>query len=290
MNNNDLTPDEQIGWNPNYRNSTSADSPASDTQVPTEPTDYQSLPVNDRRVLRKKSPNQRLYFDTKELPNANMRYVAWLDLMGSKSAMQRSLHISANNIGRLHLAILMHRKKPRLTVSPFMDGAYVRTENKSSMTEFLNHTFEELAHDFVTADCHEHRYLPRCGLSFGPIIEGADFRTKLSKILGAYSNSDYRQGILFGYPMVDAFSTEHDAPPFGIAIHSSAREFSAGNAMPFSGVWWRWFDQHRPEYLDEFKKTLFDYFDWMQTRCYQLLYPKDRIKVHREMAEEYFSE
>ena len=237
-----------------------------------------------------RDPSKRIYLNSNKIPYLVPRYVAWLDVMGSRSTMQRSLHASINNVGRLHVAILMHRKQPGLTVSPFMDGAYIRTRGKPSMLDFLHFTFEELAHDFVTQEWHEQRFLSRCGLSFGNVLEGTEIPTSVNFIIGAKSNTDYRTGVIFGYPMVEAFQSEATAPPFGIAIHASARSFAKENSKPLSGFWWKWFKYRDvvPEYFDEFKSTLIDYFKWCERRTHTLMYAKDRVFAHRAMAEEYF--
>lgn len=259
-------------------------------QVTGETFDHAGYKPKEFRKPYAKDPSKRIYLNSNKIPYLVPRYVAWLDVMGSRSTMQRSLHASINNVGRLHVAILMHRKQPGLTVSPFMDGAYIRTRAKPSMLDFLHFTFEELAHDFVTQATHEQRFLSRCGLSFGNVLEGTEIPTSVNFIIGAKSNTDYRSGVIFGYPMVEAFQSEASAPPFGIAIHASARSFSRENSKPLSGFWWKWFHYRNspPEYFDEFKATLLDYFKWCERHTHTLMYAKDRIHAHRAMAEEYF--
>ncbi len=145
-----------------------------------------------------------------------------------------------------------------------------------------------MAFDFLNAREHRHRFMPRCGLSFGGIIEGVQIPTTVSKILGARSNAVYREGIYFGYPMVQAFRSEGDAAPFGIAIHESARGFAPYRERPLSGVWWRWHIYRPVDFLHDFVSKLMEYFDWCETHSNSLGYAIDRIRAHRSMAAEYF--
>jgi hypothetical protein len=255
------------------------------TQAPEEDAQDEPTQAGGERSAPKR---KRIYFNPDRLPPSYPAYVAWLDVMGSRAAMSQSLFRSSQYIGRLHVAILMHRKKPGLQTSPFMDGAYVRAEYQRNMLEFLWGVFEELAHDFLTSREHRHRFMPRCGLSFGHIIQGINIPTDVSIILGAYSNSVYREGIYLGYPMVQAHGSEALAAPFGVAIHESARSFSQDGDRPLSGLWWRWHTYRRPDYLDDFIKMLMSYFDWCDTHTHSLDYPKERIAAHRAMAYEYF--
>jgi hypothetical protein len=230
---------------------------------------------------------RRVYINTNHLPYPTETYVAWLDVMGSRSTMATSLLKSSNNIGRLHIAILMNRNWD-LQTSPFMDGAYIRSPGQAPMLDFLWGVFEEMAYDFLNAREHRHRFMPRCGLAFGGIIEGVQIPTTVSKILGARVNSVYREGIYFGYPMVQAFRSEGDAPPFGIAINESARGFAPYRERPLSGVWWRWHIYRPVDFLRDFVSKLMDYFDWCEAHSNSLGYPIDRIRAHRAMAAEYF--
>jgi hypothetical protein len=232
---------------------------------------------------------RKIFLDPRQLPQPREEYVCWLDVMGARTTMARSLFKSTNNIGRLHIAILMNRNRNReLQTSPFMDGAYIRSQNQAPMLEFLWGVFEDLAFEFLKAREHRHRFMPRCGLSFGSIIQGVNIPTSVSKILGARSNTVYREGIYFGYPMVQAYMAESSAPPFGVSIDESARSFAPHQHRPLSGSWWRW-QRYRPvEFIDDFMIKLRSYFDWCEMHTYSTGYPSERIRVHRAMAEEYF--
>ena len=238
-------------------------------------------------AIRTEQQRKRIYFNPDKLPPPKQGYVAWLDVMGSRAAMSQSLARSAHHIGRLHVAILMKRHRG-LETTPFMDGAYIRTESQSGMLDFLWAVFEELAYDFLTAREHRHRFLPRCGLAFGSIVDGVSIPTTVSIILGAYSNSVYREGIYFGYPMVQAYNAENAASPFGVGIDGSARSFAPQGERPLSGLWWRWHLYRRPDYFEDFKSVLRDYLKWCESHAFSLDYSLDRIQAHRRMLFEYF--
>lgn len=232
---------------------------------------------------------QPIYFNSRHLPAPSLSYVAWLDVMGSKAAMTQSLQRSAHIICRLHIAILKHRKHPQLEVSPFMDGAYIRCPSQHSMLSFLSDVFFELAHEFCNAREHQFRFMPRCGLAYGSLIQGVDIPTNASKILGAHSNKQYRESIYLGYPMVQAFTSEASAPPFGVAIHESARSFAPQKIQPLSGLWWRWFSREQSASLEPFVGTLKTYFEWLGGNALSIGYSESSHKLHRQMAYEYFS-
>jgi len=47
-----------------------------------------------------------LYFNANKLLDPSNEYVCWIDVMGIKSSMERSIKISANFIYKLHIAAI----------------------------------------------------------------------------------------------------------------------------------------------------------------------------------------
>ncbi len=107
------------------------------TDRPEEATAAPELAEDHRPVAEQPArERRRVYINTNHLPFAIESYVAWLDVMGSRSTMATSLLKSSNNIGRLHIAILMNRNWD-LQTSPFMDGAYIRSPAQAAMLDFF---------------------------------------------------------------------------------------------------------------------------------------------------------
>jgi hypothetical protein len=59
-------------------------------------------------------------------------------------------------------------------------------------------------------------------------------RTRNARFNQAAPASATRQALLIGMPMIHAYQTERQAPPFGIFVHESARSFAPGNEVPLS--------------------------------------------------------
>ena len=230
---------------------------------------------------------EKLFWDARKLPDMMLHYAVWLDAMGARQAMAQSLVRSSNHIGRLHVCILKHINK-ELRIIPFMDGAYIVTTHQEALFDFLRNTFEDLAYNFICARKPEYRFLPRCGLAYGNLIHGVDIPTSVNLILGARSHTWYRESVLFGIPMVQAYQTEAQAAPFGIAVHESARDFAPERHRPISSFWWRWYDNMNIPYFDDFRTCLAEHFQWCEDNHFGLNYPMDRLRVHREMTHEYF--
>jgi hypothetical protein len=92
--------------------------------------------------------------------------------------------------------------------------------------------------------------------------------------------------------MVQAYQMERAAPPFGIAVHETARTFTnSGSDRLFTGKWFRWWQ--RREQVDAIAvpalfKAINSHFDWCSSHSDELDYSPDRLKEHRRMSEQYF--
>ena len=64
---------------------------------------------------------KRPFFNAGVLPQPKLEYVAWLDVMGVRAIMSRSLPTSASFVFKLHTAVL-HAPHQPLRLYPVMDG------------------------------------------------------------------------------------------------------------------------------------------------------------------------
>lgn len=222
------------------------------------------------------------YFDGSRLPNSTEAYVAWIDLMGIRGWMLRSLPVTANFVFKLHVAALEARE-PDMVLYPVMDGVYA-VASKDKMRPFLMNLFKRLALSFSQTLEHEHQFLIKGAIAFGPVIHGSSVKGA-SRALD--DNSIYRDSILLGMPMVLAHLNEPSAPPFGIAVHDSARSFMNSSELKRSHCWWHWFEKGRSPEAMNLKEGLSNYFSWCESRAGALDYDVSRIKIHRMQASQY---
>ena len=229
------------------------------------------------------------YFDNQALPSSpSESYVAWFDIMGIRSSMLRSLPITSNFIFKLHVATL-EEKPADVRLYPVMDGVYIAASEKEELRSFLRSVFVRLAVLFTSTTENRHRFLAKCAVAYGPIIHGADIDAHASPIFAENTaNTTYKDSILLGMPMVFALQTESLAPPFGVAIHDSARDFFEPSERKWSHVWWPWFPFSTCQEAKSLRSALKEYFDWCEKRAGAIDYEPTRIMAHRAQAEQYF--
>jgi hypothetical protein len=227
-----------------------------------------------------------LFFNAAQLPQAGAEYVAWLDVMGTQSSMSRSLNATANFIFKLHAAALQ-APKTGMQLYPVMDGVYAASATQSAMLDFLRIVLAQVAEEFNQTTQPLHRFIVRGGLAFGPVIHGNSIPQLASPVLA--ENAAYRGSVLLGMPMVQAHLSEATAPPFGIAVHESARVFALPGQSPIHTVWWKWANTANQATWTALQTELPAHLKWCSERSMWLNYPADRITVHRQMVEQYFS-
>lgn len=227
-------------------------------------------------------------FNVRNLPEAKNEYVAWLDVMGIQSAMSRSMSISANFVFKHHIAALSADRE-NVKVYPVMDGLYATSESKESIVNFIRAVMCENAKTFLETTEPMHRFLVRGGLAFGPVIHGCDVKPSVDERLDGHDA--YKSSVLLGMPMVQANQVESGAPPFGVAIHESARAFSSSGSKPFTHIWLKWVnsDTSIQSTWESLHSQVIAHLDWCLQRHHRLMYPSDRIAAHKALVDEYFA-
>ncbi|WP_339815219.1 hypothetical protein [uncultured Imperialibacter sp.] len=225
-----------------------------------------------------------MYFNSSKLPEPKNEYVAWIDIMGTKNIMSDSLNISANFIFKFHSAI-QASKDADAKYYPLMDGVFITTDKLSVLKRVIAETFTKLAELFSAEQNNRHRFLIKGSISFGPIIHGenvpADACSDLEKDL------NYKKAILMGTPMIQAYSIEKLAPPFGVYIHESARTFAEKGKARFSGKFYQWSNTtfNRSAFLKEIE----NYFQWTKKYSNAVGLEKAKSDYYLELAQEYFN-
>lgn len=226
-----------------------------------------------------------VYTDADQLSAITEEYVCWLDLMGVRGTMSRSLETSSIDILNLHVAIDDELDRDAITHYPIMDGVYATSDDKQEMLEFLSGVFGKLAKDNIENRDTEYTYIPRASLSYGPILHGKNLTDGVNEDF--MTNSDYAESLLLGLPMIQAVQNEPNAPPFGIYIDQSARAFAPDGDDPIERTWHEWFRYIDDDITDLLYQNLGEYYDWCSSNSHLLEYEKESIKKHREMAEQY---
>lgn len=229
-----------------------------------------------------------LFFTAQGLPQPANEYVAWIDVMGVQSAMSRSLAITANFVFKLHVAALQAPHE-QMALYPVMDGLYVSSGNQQTMLGFLRSVFYDVAETFVHEAEPLHRFIIRGALAFGPVIHGAGVPAAASNAFGLEGGGQYKNQILLGLPMVQAHLSEKNAPPFGLFVHDSARTFAPVQTQPLHHVWWKWVnDGQTAQVWAALPEALDAYLGWCRNRAEPILYDRERIQVHADLAKQYF--
>ena len=236
---------------------------------------------NVQRGPKPKTP----YFDAEALPEPQACYVVWLDVMGTRSTMSRSLPMAANFVCKLHVSALEGPHAP-CTLYPMLDGLYITATSRDDLAALLECVFASNATLFLNTDKPQHRHFIKASVAFGPAVPGSDIPEACTRTLN--DNPGYRASILLGIPLAQAFAGERKAPPFGVYVHESARAFAPIGQKPFPYRWWQWFGPHHRDMAQQLGIKIQEHYSWCEAQAYQLEYPVDRIREHRKMAAEYF--
>lgn len=227
-------------------------------------------------------------FDADSIGASAPKFVLWLDVMGIKEKMSRSLAQSANFIAKFHVAVqrASHRMLKQPSIYSAMDGAYILFDNGVEAKDFIQSFFRYMSQSFLKAK-PKHQFLVRGGLAYGDVYE-------IKSILPALSETDRNlfTGIplVMGFAVIQAHIAEKDAPPFGIFIHETAREVGSNGVHLFSGSWYRWFGAKSPNHLrSQLKRKVADYFKWCREHCLEIGYDIKALERHELAATQYFS-
>ncbi len=240
-----------------------------------------------------RQPDSRgIFFNSSLLCDPEYNYICWLDVMGTANQMLRSLPIAANFIFKLHCAVLEAAEEfgfgNGVRLYPVMDGVYVTARRREALQSILNQAMFRIANTFLKESKPFHQFLVRGAISFGPVYHGCDLDPNTSFVMAR--NTAIRDSILMGLPMAQAYREESEAPPFGIAVHSSARAFAPTGDKPFRFIWLNWYEHCEPPIDAKLLLGQLDkYFDWQETHSTVTGYALNRIEHHRKLAREYLT-
>lgn len=226
------------------------------------------------------------------IPPAHNEYVCWLDIMGTKTKMENSVKTCAIFIFKLHTAVLEAIEKGcDIQTYPVMDGVYFTSKKRVDMENALWYIFSSLGRLFIEENNFDHQFLVKASVAYGPIIHGSDIGNEINRQFA--NNEIYKQSLLLGLPMIQAYSGESKAPPFGVFVHESARAFHPEDETPFKHKWWKWFRVPNTGWTKaqttKLKEKIDKYFKNCEAQSVFLDYPENRIQAHLQVAQEYFN-
>lgn len=246
---------------------------------PSEPFPKSHLPTVDADSMYAKVSNQ---------------YVAWVDMMGARAAMGRSLRQASTAIVKIH-AVMMDVCNAEVSfindadVYPVIDGVYIVTKERAVLEMLLACAMHRLASIFVHESKQENRFLVRGGIAAGRVVTGLHL-AKSCEILSKVKR--YSECLAIGSAIGQAYQAESNAPPFGLYVDITARSFVGQEAQPFLEVLWRWWEHHGVKGGDAVRRglgeALLKYYEWICANRRANEYARDRIEEHREAAREYF--
>lgn len=211
---------------------------------------------------------------------ASNKYVCWIDTMGTQNTMSVSLAKASNYIIKLHSCLIQAADGlDSVLIYPVMDGAYITCANKKDITSVLKKTFSFLANIFLQEKDNGKRFVVRASLAFGDIIDGNMITDDVTK----HISSDYKQRILLGMPIIQAYQSEKNAPPFGIFIHESARKFDEEHKI--QGRTFKWWANDLSQKLYE---AICGYFEWCRYNSLLLEMDEKKIDNYIKLAKSNF--
>lgn len=234
------------------------------------------------------------YTNTAELKNSvTKEYVFLIDIMGTKNCMMESFERSANFILRLHSCVIDvvrrlctdSRNHGKIRYYPIMDGIYLTSPDLSLMTEAVRKVFTNLAYVMTKQKNPMHQFLVRGVIAYGDICHGHNVSDKVcSGLAGMYS---YKNNLLMGLPMIQAYSSESSAAPFGVFIHESARLVNGLQGSKFR--WWSRKDTSADGLIPALASSINSYFDWCQDNYLSINMDLTKISRYRNLVSQYFS-
>lgn len=221
-------------------------------------------------------PGQPGYFDDRHCKE-ELLYVGWFDIMGTQSSMRISLPKISNFIFKMYSYVNESNKKG-LAVYPLMDGFFMTHKDKKVFLDFVDNFFSKLFQNFSDEVRNDHKFMVRGGIAYGPVVIGSKIE----------ENYHFKDALIIGTPVVQAYAGERAAPPFGVYLDESVRTFPS-SAEAIHSVYYLWKDK-MARVMDKKAKynKVKEYLKWCRSKSKFILYPEDRIEEHRKLAEQYF--
>ncbi|MCG6114346.1 MAG: hypothetical protein MEQ84_04040 [Mesorhizobium sp.] len=242
---------------------------------------------------------KRFHFNSSNIKRAGNTYVAWVDLMGAGHLMSVSLEKPANALVRLHMAVdqAVHKAETVDTL-PINDGVFVLSPDKAVIQQVVRSIMIDLAAIFISTPDPQNKFLLRGGIAYGPVYRGDEIAAGLSAAKRRKHQETLRR-VAFGPAIIQAYRGEGAAPPYGIAIHESARAFAPVGTSPFLMTHWLWWLTHADlthpagapplaVLKDVLCSDLIKHFTWLRSTLLLHGIPPEKLNHWEQITQQYF--
>lgn len=211
-------------------------------------------------------------------------YVCWIDIMGTKNIMSESIQRATNFLLKFHSYVIdATSENTTIKTYPIMDGIFITASEAKTMYATINNIFSKIAELFIDSDSNDHRFVIRGSIAYGEIFHGKDIEDTVCPQIA--KNETYKNSLMLGLPMIQAFISEKSAPPFGIFIHESARKY-----LKFQGKYYSWNSSTKNNKMNHLnlKEKILSYFKWCKEHAEYLEMNTDKIESYNQLVNEYF--
>ena len=258
-------------------------------------------PAFDRvRTFAKRLRKRDLNFNSDHLKPAPNVYVGWLDLMGAGHVMSTSVQKTANFLARLHMAVERARTAIDFsgTILPINDGVFVVSNTKKEIMSLVGRVMITLAANFIAVPRPHDRFLLRGAIAYGPVYFG-EMLNKGLRPKKFREEASFMNPLMFGPAIIQAYRSEDNATPYGIALHESARAFHPPDEEPFRMTHWMWWAPNEEvdypknvpslsEIKDCLNEDLNGHFEWLlESELYHGL-DATKIRNWQDRCQQYF--
>lgn len=205
-------------------------------------------------------------------------YVCWIDIMGTKNTMSESFEKAANFMLRFHV-IVSKCLNENVHHYPMMDGVYLTATNWTCMEKAIQGIFQGVAQLFIEERVIAHRFVIRGAVAYGQIFQGSSITQETCD-----EEIKYSDALMMGMPMIQAFSHEKYAPPFGVFIHESARIVGE-----LQGRYYHWNKKEKNDYSESLRRKIDQYFKWCKNYYNYFEMKPEKIDNYLQLNEEYFT-
>lgn len=216
-----------------------------------------------------------------------LRAVAWIDIMGVKNFMWRSMSSCAIFIGKLYESVehaVSKHDANQIRVFRMSDGIYICGVEFPYVRDVVDLAMYQCACDFLNTKDNHHRFLLRAAIAYGSTIIGEDLKAK-------NPDCSFLDSMIIGAPVAWANEAERRAPPFGVFLHESCRGLTTGGPC-IGWVLNRWWLSSKltcgKTFAQKVGKCVDDYLDWEEQNKIETGLPDGKVEKYHEAVKEYF--
>lgn len=168
------------------------------------------------------------------------KYTAWVDMMGIRSRMLKSIVQASTMILRMHGCISeLVNKSDGCEFYPVMDGCYIVSDDLNLILTTLSQIHRKFLGEVY--ETKTYLIMLRSSVAYGEMLllenlpESSDFLKRVNK-------NPKLNHLLFGKALVQAYGNEKGAIPFGIVLDDNVSVNNSSFVQVDSKRYYKWFD------------------------------------------------